>query len=151
MIKLILIIPCGSSGISELTRLNDCFCSEKSAVFECSVVGTGTTIWQGSAFNCTSRGIQLLHIAHNFENAVEVCNSGAIKGQGLSVFGGNCFISQINITISHTFIGKTVQCVHDDGSFTREIGNYTLGVSTGNQIFQGHRYLNVVIKIQYSS
>ena len=141
-----MITACGSC-ISKLTTSNDRFCSEKSAIFECSVVGTGTTIWQGSAFNCTSRGIQLLHISNNIEGALEVCNNGAIKGRGLSILADNCFISQINITMSHTFNERTVQCVHDDGSSTREIGNYTLRLSSGCQNYftkEGHGYLYVL-------
>ena len=67
------------------------------------MVGTGTTIWQGSAFNCTSREIQLLHISNNFEGALEVCNNGAIKGRGLSILADNCFISQINITMRELY------------------------------------------------
>ena len=44
------------------------------------------------------------------------CNNGAIVARILSIDGNN-YTSQLNVTVTSETIGKTIECLHDDGLF----------------------------------
>ena len=101
-----------------------CACLGHPLIFQCSTVGGGTTVWQGSAFNCplSSDEIHLLHSQFQSRNAVGNCNGGAIIGQALRIEEPDCFVSQLTITnITMSFNGKRVECLHDNGRATNII------------------------------
>ena len=88
-------------------------------------------MFQGNLFNCSSSDdqIALLHSRFNTINgrANGTCNNNKIHGYSLSVdTSSNCYISQLNITVSQDMIGKTIQCVYDDGTTTKEVGNFSI-------------------------
>ena len=47
----------------QLLNNERCICPGETLTYKCTVLGErgGTTVWQGSAFNCTSRQISLFH------------------------------------------------------------------------------------------
>ena len=94
------------------------------------------TIWRGSAFNCSmNETIALLHFLFGPNNqsntAASECNNGSIHAYGVRV-EGNCYTSQLNITVNADMIGKTVECVHYNESTESVIG--TLIVATTGEI-----------------
>ena len=117
--------------------VSDCLCPGQQALYECAVFGPGTTIWQGSAFDCRSGEIQLLHIANRFEGTTDVCNEGAVIGTGCSVID-SCYTSQLNVTLDQRFNGTTIRCVYDSGSGTVDIGDVSVIVISGknNTMYQ---------------
>lgn len=119
---------------SELTVLSDCVCSGHNLRYECTVVGEGTTVWQGSAFICPSiNEISLRHTKFKTQTAVGECNNGSIRGHGVSVIG-NCYTSQLNVSVSSSLSGKTVECLYDDGLTTTTIGNHSIIITSGIQL-----------------
>ena len=95
--------------------------------------GSGTTLWRGSAFDCASSSneISLLHNLHMNNNALArangVCNNGSIVAQILRVDNGSIYVSQLNVTVSDSVVGKTIECnyiIYDNESTvtTKTIG-----------------------------
>ena len=79
--------------------------------------GYVSTVWTGTAFNCSSSNndILLLHTPFSSsEGDYGSCNNGAIVGRNLGV-EGNYYTSQLNVTITPDIAGKTVECFYDDG------------------------------------
>ena len=87
-------------------------------------------MFQGNIFNCNNSDdqIALLHSRFNTINGASgTCNNNKIHGYSLPVdTSSNCYISQLNITVSQDMIGKTIQCVYDDGTTTKEVGNFSI-------------------------
>ena len=85
------------------------------------VIGSrfGATVWRGSAFNCTSSEISLLHSAYAESSVLRAygeCNNGSMIAQSLSIADSMWYTSQLNITLSADVIGKSVECHYDDSS-----------------------------------
>ena len=105
-----------------------CACPGDNMTFECSVAGPVATVFQGSAFDCENSGntINLLHSRFHSTNGTNgTCNNGAIVGQSLNV-EGNCYASQLHVIISLDLLGKTIECVHDNGTLTEVVGRYLI-------------------------
>ena len=99
----------------------------------CTVVGAGSTLWEGTAFDCpsTTDGIVLRHSQFNVPaGAFGDCTNRTIVGRSLRV-EGNCYISQLNVTVSLSSNGATVQCVHDTGSAMNTINTSRISVISG--------------------
>ena len=115
-----------------LTMLNtrDCICPGITLVsFQCSIVGPGNTLWQGTALQ--SCGINLLH--RHFGELGKPhgeCSDRDIKAYGVNS-SNNIFISQLDVLVSDELRNKTVECVYYDGINERSIGSMALVVSTG--------------------
>ena len=78
----------------------------------------GTTVWRGSAFDCASSEISLLHNNYNSTmRAYGECNNGSIVAQGLRTENGVTYISQLNISVSTNIIGRTIECLYDLTTF----------------------------------
>lgn len=94
----------------------ECICSGDTVSYKCTVMGRGTTLWQGSAFrDCASNHIALLHSQFTSdEGAYGTCNNGAIVGWSIAV-EDDCYTSQLNVTISTELDGSNVECVYDNG------------------------------------
>ena len=93
-------------------------------MYECVVIGSqlGTTVWRGTAFECTSGEISLLHRLYFTESSASYaygeCNNGSIIAQSLSIEDGMFYTSQLNITVSDDVIGRSIECNYDDSSTT---------------------------------
>jgi hypothetical protein len=57
------------------------------------------------------------------------CDNGAIIGRAVGA-ENDSYTSQIIIQVSNEFNGKTVVCVHDDGTNFTEIGSAMLHITT---------------------
>ena len=92
------------------------------------VGGSGdSTVWRGSAFDCRNNDISLIHSRFESGTATGECNNGSIVGQSIKV-EGNCYTSQLNITVSSDMIGKNIDCVHDNLAET-VIGTLTIAAA----------------------
>ena len=106
-----------------------CICPGGELTYECTVEGdAGATLWTGTAFDCpqTENLLEFLH-RRRFINATRTCNNGAIVGRGIKVEGSN-YTSQVNITVDHSLVGKTVTCFDSSRML---IGNSTIMLTTG--------------------
>ena len=81
-------------------------------------MGGGSTQWGGTAFNCpdTSNKIILSHTFYATEGINGACNNGAIIGRSLGVINGNCYISQLNVTVQKATSSLRVVCTHNSDS-----------------------------------
>ena len=61
----------------------------------------------------------------------DTCNNGAIVGRSLSVIGGNCYTSQLNVTVDTSMNGQTVRCVYNNGITETVIGTSTINIIAG--------------------
>ncbi len=93
----------------------------------------GATVWQGTAFDCLSNEITLLHsrFTYNGDGTFGVCNDGAIVGKSIGAENG-CFTSQLTIKLSANMIGENIVCINDDTSNSEsEVGSARIITTTG--------------------
>ena len=120
---------------ADFALLSDCICPGHVVTYECTAVGGGTTVWQGSAFSCRSRAISLRHSQFNGSGAiVGVCNDGAIMAREIMSINSS-FTSQLKVTISESVIGENIECVHDNVGTITVIGTDTVTINTGTIYF----------------
>ena len=105
-----------------------CACPGERLIYSCTVVTNESgraTVWNGSVFDCAGSEITLLH--KKFSNGtIRECNGGAILGRSVSVVG-NCFTSQLNVTVSTGLNNRTVMCFLD--SEAQHIGESLITVA----------------------
>ena len=117
----------------------NCACPGEKLIYTCSAVTNESgraTVWSGSAFDCAGSEITLLHDRFS-DGTIRECNGGAILGRSVSV-DGNCFTSQLNVTVSTGLNNKTVKCFLD--SEMQVIGESLITV-TGMYCFHYHNYI----------
>ena len=108
-----------------------CACTGSVLTYTCTAVGTGNTLWTGTAFDCATNGIILRHERYTQSGgAVGECNSRAVRGRSTGV-ENNCYTSQIDVTVSTTFNNKTIQCIHNSGTGIDTIGTSVITVAEG--------------------
>lgn len=117
-----------SSGLSLLT-INSCVCSDPVLTYVCYVPGGTSTVWRGSAFNCTEDAIILYHDWFRFGNATGVCNGHDVHGQGLYE-ENSTYVSILNVTMNSYLNKKSIECAYSDGSRLIPIGRKTLDSTT---------------------
>ena len=110
------------SGVngSELVQLNDCTCLGYTQTFECTVCGSGSTVWNGTFFDCEhGNEIELRHSRYDGMDPdnrgpprVE-CNQGAVLAKSIGRFG-ECYTSQLIITVGGEMINGTIGCIHNN-------------------------------------
>ena len=119
---------------------DECVCSGYNLTFECSILGSGATVWQGSAFDCGPSSDRILLSHSQFEGVTDYCNNGAIEGRSIAVIdiptnngtSDKCFMSQLHVALTDAMKNKTVECFHDSNSQQSAIiGNTTLIFTTG--------------------
>ena len=116
----------------------ECACPGDLLTFNCTVVGGTATIFRGTAFDCPNAGNQTILSHSQFNDLpsamVLLCNNGLIMGQPLSVTG-NCYISELNVTVSNEVHNKTVQCIYNsDVAVSVPVGIATITVILGKSI-----------------
>ena len=78
-----------------------------------------STFWSGSAFDCASNEIILLHALYKNNStharARGECNNGAIVAQIVRV-KNDTYVSQLNVTVSDSVIGETIECFYDNNT-----------------------------------
>ena len=79
---------------------------------ECTIMGSGATVWRGTAFQCVGNEILLRHSQFGESyNPTGFYNNGAIVARTLGVVNGS-YTSQLNVTVSLELNNTTVECVH---------------------------------------
>ena len=128
----------GVSVNNGFTQLDECICPGFNLTFECSILGSGLTVWQGSAFDCSSSSNQILLSHSQFEGRIGHCNNGGIEASGIGVVPASngtddqCFISQLRVAVTDAMKNKTVECIHDPSNLQPAvIGNTSLIFTTG--------------------
>ena len=125
----------GSTLRSMFSIQNDpgCLCPGYTVTYQCSIVGGGTTVWQGTAFQCSglNRHLSLRHSKFNVSvKPYGGCNNGAIIAHAIGVVD-NHYTSQLNVTLSPEMNNRTVECVYDNGTETI-VGSAVLAFTTGS-------------------
>ena len=112
--------------------MSGCVCPGDTLPYECTAMGFGATIWTGSALHCPSvnNDIVLIHTRFNESGQYFSCNAGAIVARILSIEGNN-FTSELIVTVTPATAGKTIACVSDNGTRTKQIFTSTIPTVTG--------------------
>jgi hypothetical protein len=115
----------------------NCLCREATVhnlTYECTTVGPGTTLWRGTAFNCSAFGneIALRHTRFTTPDGAynQSCNNGNITGHSLRVEGEH-YTSQIHVMFTPDLLGRTIECIYDNLTSYELIGNSTIAITTG--------------------
>ena len=120
-----------------------CICSGDVLTYECSVVGSGSTVWEGSAFQCSGINHNFIVFRHSqFHNSPEkpqgVCNNGGIVARAIGVVDNN-YISQLNVTVSPMINNKTVKCVYDSLHSSTIVGSATITLAAGIVLYSDYQ------------
>ena len=97
--------------------------------YECIVFG-GTldifTVWKGDFFNCPT-GIGEIHLIHGEREGFNphTCNDGNVLGRFVRI-ENDSFISQLNVTLACDIIGKSIECIRDNGTNIERVGTMNL-------------------------
>ena len=121
-----------SATVGLIPAGKQCACAGEKLIYNCTVVGAGSTVWNGTAFDCplARSRITLRHSQFTSNQAFGVCNDGDISGRGLGVIN-NCYTSQLNVTVRENFDNKTVQCIQNSNQGIRQVGQSLLSVVSG--------------------
>ena len=98
-------------------------------IFECTVTRGGSTVWNGTAFDCSNSNDEIALLHNRFSNSsyyIIICNNGDVTGQGLYVEHDQYYTSQLNVTINPALIGKNIICAHDNGTVSQVVGFHAL-------------------------
>ena len=102
--------------------------------FECTVVGTGSTVWEECAFECDGTNYNFIVLRHSEFNTSEkpqgVCNNGGIIARAIGVVN-NRYTSQLMLTVSPEMNNRTVECVHDYNLTSTVVDSATILSATG--------------------
>ena len=113
-------------------------------------MGNGTTLWEGTAFDCpsTMNEIILRHSQFSMPGGTSKgCNHRAIMGRSLRV-ENNHYTSQLNVTVSASLNNKTVQCVHNsDRGTSTVVGNGSLYVISGIAKRERALFINITLPV----
>ena len=104
--------------------------------FECSIMGGVSTVWRGNAFECPSSNNEITLSHSQYKNSSnetyssKSCNNGGVtiiaQIVGLSE---NTYTSQVTISdraSKSSLIGKSVNCIRDNGITTEVIRRYNI-------------------------
>ena len=126
-----LVVYCSVISASQTQNVRS-ICFGDTEVLECSVKGNGSTVWTGSAFNCSSE-IVLLHSQYNSSGVSHNCSDGHVQVYAKSLnVKGHIFTSQISVTVTSAYASSTltINCTYDDGLGERVVKIYSIIVET---------------------
>ena len=123
------------SALSLRGTSTHCTCPGQTLTYECSVAEDATTtIWTGSAFDCSEKENQLIFLPSRARDnqTQRTCNRGDIVGHITGIVD-NVFVTQLNITLNPSLDGKTVQCFYRDVASDSKVlvGNESIEITTG--------------------
>ena len=121
------------AGSNEFVPQNPklCECVNAELTFNCTIIGSGTTVWRGTSFNCPDRANEITLRHSNFLGSSEMCNMGGIMGSALAVENNNCYTSQLTVTTQAELNNETIICSHISSSGLVVIGSTRLIVISG--------------------
>ena len=97
----------------ERTGGSSCVPEGDTVVYQCTVtditMGGLTTIWRGTAFNCSQNRITLPHLDLGM-SITESCSNGALVGEGIGNIS-NDYTSQLSVMANSDLNGTTIECV----------------------------------------
>ena len=101
------------------------------------MIGSGFTIWRGSAFDCADSRILLRHSSFGSSSGtMGLCNDGAIMGRSLGISSNSLnnpvYMSQLMVNLSaiSNVIGRTVECIYRNiDSVETIIGSATIEIT----------------------
>ena len=147
-------------GLQLLNTSNRCLCPGDSLTYECTVMGEcgGSTAWTGNIFNCANHEISLFHDDYeSTEGAYAECSD--IVGQSvrsdINTTNDNStsvshYTSQLTVPINSGTVGRTIECLYDDGATATLVGrekvNITIGIlyikniNTNNKYYCNNNY-----------
>ena len=100
-------------------------------IYNCTVVGGGSTLWTGRDFDCPSTSNEIILLHSEFLTEFGDCSNGSIVGRGVRVENGNVFVSQLNVSVTLNSAGATVQCVYNNGASSTLINSSTISLISG--------------------
>ena len=106
-----------------------CACPNEVLTFTCTIVGSGVTIWGGSAFQCSTGEIILRHNAFDGETP-QFGDCDDIVGESVGV-QDNCYTSKLRVPISTEVNNRTVHCLYNS-NMTTLIDEARISVITGD-------------------
>ena len=117
---------------------SSCICPGHEVTYECTVCGEGSTVWNGSLFNCAGNEITLRHDQFESGSAAGECNSGTVVARSTRITttasGSLCYISQLSFTANSGQQNKTVSCLHVTSRNITVIDEVMVVFETGNTI-----------------
>ena len=119
---------------NKFTPLAGDACPGDVLTYTCTIIGGGSTIWSGSAFDCSSKSNEIILRHSQFASGMDGnCNGGAITARSLGVVDDTCYSSQLNLTFNLDLNNKTVQCAYSSETI-ESIGVATLSIATGKSL-----------------
>ena len=130
-------------GLQLLDASNRCLCPGDSLTYECTIVGEsgGSTVWMGSVLNCTGQEISLFHGDYeSTKGAHDGC--GGVVGQSVRSYVGvnttndnsttvTLYTSRLTVPINSGTVGRTIECLYDDGAIATLVGRQTVNITIG--------------------
>ena len=112
----------------------NCACPGEVLTYTCSIAGGGTTLWRGSAFDCssTSNEIRLRHSTFSTDGTSGSCNDEAMWARSIGLTNTNCYTSELRVTVSTSFNDRSIECAYNSGTDETTIGVSTLRVAGKN-------------------
>ena len=71
-------------------------------------------MWKGDAIRCNDTNDEIVFRQAQFlanDGLIKVCNSGAVKGQTVSVVD-NEYMSRLSVNLTSELIGKNIACIN---------------------------------------
>ena len=149
-----ILLLCLLFSISATTGLlpegTQCACIGERLTYNCNVVGSGTSVWSGTVFDCPMDGslIILRHSQFASNRAFGICNNGDIVGRGVRVVN-DCYMSQLNVTVRESYNNKTIQCISNLNEGMRTVGQSTLSIVSG--MCKPHVYTSIIRVVTLNS
>ena len=106
----------------------ECVCPGDTLIYECTVAELGSTIWTGTAFECSSSNNEIILLHSRFTSVYGdygSCNNGDIVARSLSVEDNN-YTSQLNVTVTPETAGMTIECIGDSGRYEILISSFVI-------------------------
>ena len=91
-------------------------------------------MWRGTAFDCSNSADQILlrHSQYGSGGTRGDCTGGTLAARSLRVENGNCYVSELEATVSTALNGQSIRCEHNSNTGTRLIGESILNIISGN-------------------
>ena len=118
-----------------------CACAGDTLTYDCTAVGLGNTLWEGSVFVCAGNSIVLLHTQYGGGGTSGVCNGGEVTARSIEV-NNNCYTSRLSIRVSPSFNNKTIKC-----TYVSTMGIETIGLSSLT-VLEGQWLLHCMEKLR---
>ena len=105
----------GATGKLQATTgstIDIALCPGEVLTIECSIIGGGVTVWQGTVFNtCDNQESFSLRHSQFQSNFEKYCTNIALFARVIGVVN-NSYVSELNVTVNLEMNNTTIECVH---------------------------------------